>query len=158
MTQPRAPGLRPRRTPTPKDESIRHRFERTARRDTGPERALRSALHRAGYRFRVDLSPTPALRSRADVLFVRERLAVFVDGCFWHGCPEHGTFPKNNATWWRAKIEANRARDARIEAELRAAGWLVVRIWEHEPVREAAGRVIAAIEEVRGRLRESSRS
>ncbi|WP_419249664.1 very short patch repair endonuclease [Sandaracinus amylolyticus] len=125
---------------------MRRRFENTARRDTGPERALRSALHRAGYRFRVDRSPVPSVRSRADLLFARERVAIFVDGCFWHGCPEHGTWPKTNADWWRAKLGANQARDARVDADLVAAGWRVVRVWEHESVEESVRRVVAALQ------------
>jgi DNA mismatch endonuclease, patch repair protein len=104
----------------------------TGRRDTPIERQIRSLLHRAGLRFRVDVSPLAVLRSRADIVFRRSRVAVYVDGCFWHGCPTHGTWPKANATWWRAKIEANRRRDVAITAELISSGWAVVRVWEHE--------------------------
>lgn len=101
-------------------------------RDTAAEVALRSLLHRRGLRFRVHY-PLPNLRRRADIAFPRLRIAVFVDGCFWHGCPEHGTWPKRNADWWREKIEANRRRDADTDARLGDQGWKVVRIWEHEP-------------------------
>jgi len=102
------------------------------RRDTAPERALRSALHQLGLRFRVDLSPEKGSRGRADIVFPRARLVIYVDGCYWHGCPQHATWPKANAEWWRSKIEANRARDADTDRQLRAAGWTVIRVWEHE--------------------------
>jgi len=120
-------------------------MESTAQRDTGPEMKLRRALHAAGLRYRVDLSPVPGVRSRADIVFPRLRIAVFVDGCFWHGCPEHGTWPKNNAAWWRKKITDNRDRDRRVDEELRAAGWVVVRVWEHEEPETAVRLVEAAV-------------
>lgn len=110
----------------------------TRRRDTAPELQLRSALHSAGLRFRVDEIPIRGLRCRADVVFRSARVAVFVNGCFWHGCPEHATWPKHNAEWWRKKIEGNRARDERVDETLRAAGWIVMRVWEHDDVRDAA--------------------
>lgn len=112
-----------------------------ARRDTRPEVALRRALHCRGLRFRVQL-PVPGNRRRTiDIAFTRARLAVFVDGCFWHGCPEHGTKPATNAEWWAWKIGRNVARDRDTEALLVAAGWTVVRVWEHEPVHDATDRV-----------------
>ena len=132
-------------TPAPRDDAIRRRMEATARRDTTPELRLRSALHRAGYRYWVDRSPLPGIRSRADLVFPRQRVAVFVDGCFWHGCLNHGTMPKNNREWWNHKLEANRARDERVSAALAAAGWTVVRIWEHEELDAALGRVRRAL-------------
>jgi DNA mismatch endonuclease (patch repair protein) len=89
------------------------------------------------------------IRREADLLFPRARLAVFVDGCFWHGCPQHGTSPRNNAEWWRSKLDRNRARDADTEAKLRDAGWDVVRVWEHERAIDAADRIEAT---VRGRV------
>lgn len=102
------------------------------RRDTKPEMALRSALHKMGLRYRVDYPPIPGMRQRADIVFTKAKVAVFVDGCFWHGCPIHGTWPKANAEWWRVKIEANMQRDAKTNERLREAGWTVIRIWEHE--------------------------
>ena len=111
------------------------------RKDTVPELALRSAIHKMGLRFRVDARPLPELRRRADLVFRRARVAVFLDGCFWHACPEHGTWPKSNAEWWRAKIEGNSARDRETDRRLRAADWRSVRIWEHEDVDRAAIRV-----------------
>ena len=108
--------------------------------DTRPEIALRSALWRAGLRFRV----RGKLPGRPDILFSRAKLAVFVDGCFWHGCPVHGTRPKSNAGYWNPKIEGNRARDTAVLARLDEIGWKGLRFWEHE-VEEDAGAVVAAI-------------
>jgi DNA mismatch endonuclease (patch repair protein) len=115
------------------------------RRDTLPELALRSELHRRGLRFRVDRAPLPGFRSRADIVFGPARVAVYVDGCFWHSCPEHGTRPKANAEWWEQKLRRNRERDAETDRVLREQGWEVMRIWEHEDPVEAADRVVAAV-------------
>jgi DNA mismatch endonuclease (patch repair protein) len=109
-------------------------MQRMPRRDTGPEVALRRDLHRRGLRFRVHV----ALPGRPDIAFTRVRLAVFVDGCFWHRCPVHGTSPKNNGAWWADKLEANVQRDARQTAELARLGWTVLRVWEHESTDAAA--------------------
>lgn len=121
----------------------------TRRRDTAAELALRRALHALGLRYRVDAA-LPATRRRADVAFRRARVAVFVDGCFWHGCPEHGTWPKANAEWWRTKIETNIQRDRDTDFRLRAAGWTVLRFWEHADPVAAARDIAAAVEESRG--------
>lgn len=118
----------------------RRRMEAQLQRDTKPEMRLRSALHAAGFRFRVDF-PVEGTRSRADLAFPRWRVAVFIDGCFWHGCPIHGSTPRANRDWWRTKIEQNVARDARLTASLHERGWEVVRIWEHEPLEVALARV-----------------
>jgi DNA mismatch endonuclease, patch repair protein len=114
------------------------------RRDTGPELRLRSSLHQRGLRFRVDLPiPVPGRRPiRPDVVFTRARVAVFLDGCFWHGCPEHGSAPKRNAAYWLPKIARNRERDDQADRLLEEAGWAVVRIWEHESVEQATSLVI----------------
>lgn len=120
-------------------------MKRQGRRDTRPELAIRSALHRAGLRFRVDYR-LPGLRRRGDIAFPAKRLVVFVDGCFWHGCPEHGTWPKENADWWRAKIEANVARDRDTDARLVQDGWFVLRVWEHEVPDEAVARLLAVLD------------
>jgi DNA mismatch endonuclease (patch repair protein) len=120
-------------------------MESTRRRDTGPEVRLRRLLYAAGVRYRVDVSPMSGMRSRADLVIRRAKVAVFVDGCFWHGCPTHGTWPKANAAWWKAKIEANRDRDRRVDDQLQAAGWTVLRFWEHEPVEEVGERVLATL-------------
>lgn len=115
-------------------------------RDTGPEVSIRAALHRSGVRFRKDHRlDLPGGRVRPDLVFTRARLAVFVDGCYWHGCREHRSLPRSNAEFWAAKIEATRARDRSQTEVLREAGWRVIRIWEHEPVDEAVCRVIKAL-------------
>jgi DNA mismatch endonuclease (patch repair protein) len=120
-------------------------MSRLGRRDTLPELALRSELHRRGLRFRVDRAPLPGLRSRADIVFGPARVAVYVDGCFWHSCPEHATKPKANAEWWEQKLKRNRERDAETNRVLRENGWEVVRIWEHEDPVVAADRVEVAV-------------
>lgn len=122
------------------------------RRDTTLELAVRSRLHAAGLRFRVDLPVRPEAASRPirpDVVFAKQRVALFIDGCFWHGCPEHGTLPAvTNAGYWAAKIAENRARDARHDTVLAAAGWTVVRVWEHDDPEEVAHKVAALIRPV----------
>jgi len=119
------------------------------RRDTLPERAIRSELHRRGFRFRVDRAPLPGLRSRADIVFGPARVAVYVDGCFWHSCPEHGTRPKANSEWWKRKLDRNQERDRETDRVLREHGWEVIRIWEHEDPAAAADRVEEAVREAR---------
>jgi len=120
------------------------------RRDTAPELQLRRELHRRGLRYRVDF-PVRAggILTRPDITFTRARVAVLVDGCFWHRCPEHGRDPRANQAYWKPKLEANVARDGRVNASLTQAGWMVVRIWEHEDVGEAAARVEAALRQSR---------
>jgi DNA mismatch endonuclease, patch repair protein len=120
-------------------------MSKLGRRDTLPERAIRSELHCRGLRFRVDRAPVPGLRSRADIVFGPTRVAVYVDGCFWHSCPEHGTRPKANAEWWEQKLNRNQERDRETDRVLREQGWKVVRIWEHEDPAAAADRVEAAV-------------
>jgi DNA mismatch endonuclease, patch repair protein len=117
------------------------------RADTAPELALRAALHAKGLRFRKDypLSATGPRRTRVDVVFTRARVAVFVDGCFWHGCPEHGLIPKANADYWVPKLERNRERDREVTEALRRDGWSVIRVWEHESVEVAAERIARAV-------------
>ena len=117
---------------------------------TGPELALRRELHRRGLRFRVNVQDLPG---RPDIVFTRARLAVQVDGCFWHGCPMHAVAPKANAYWWKAKIAANRERDARSDRLLAESGWLVLRAWEHEAAGQVADRVEQAWRDRTGRTR-----
>jgi DNA mismatch endonuclease (patch repair protein) len=117
----------------------------TPRRDTPCELALRRAVHRLGLRFRVD-RPIVGTRRRADLVFPSARVAVFIDGCFWHGCPTHGTWPKANAAWWRQKIEENIRRDRHTDAVLLDAGWRVMRFWEHDDVTSAAAKIARVIE------------
>jgi DNA mismatch endonuclease (patch repair protein) len=134
-----------RDTPPASSEKMRSRMSRQRQRDTGPEVALRSELHRRGFRYFVDREPVLGLRRRADLIFPRHRIAVFVDGCYWHGCPTHGTIPKTNAEWWKAKLSTNRKRDRDTDRRMQEAGWKVIRIWEHEDAISAADRVAAAL-------------
>lgn len=114
-----------------------------ARRDNAPELLLRRELHAMGLRYRVQL-PVPGNRRRSiDIAFTRARLAVFVDGCFWHACPDHGTRPRTNSDWWQWKLKRNVDRDRDTDRLLAEAGWTVLRIWEHEAPRSAAERVRA---------------
>lgn len=129
--------------PSSPDASLRFRHVR--RRDTPPELRVRSQLHRRGFRYRVDAQPVPGLRRRADLIFARAKVAVFIDGCFWHGCPAHMTWPIANADWWRGKIGRNRARDRDTDRRLAEAGWTVLRIWEHEAPEAAADRIAATV-------------
>jgi DNA mismatch endonuclease, patch repair protein len=116
------------------------------RRETGPELRLRRQLWSRGLRYRVNASlPLSGRRRRADVLFSRARIAVFVDGCYWHACPVHGTSPKANASWWANKLAANVRRDRDTDEQLAAVGWRSVRVWEHEDAAEAAARIEALV-------------
>lgn len=121
------------------------RMSRQATRDTAPEMEVRRRLHAAGLRYRVHSKPLPQLRRTADVIFPRARVAVFVDGCFWHSCPEHGSAPVTNGEWWAAKLSRNVERDADTDRQLTDAGWLVLRIWEHEDPGAAAERVARTV-------------
>lgn len=128
-------------------------------RDTGPEMRIRRELHALGLRFRVGVRVEPNLRRTADVALKGLRLAIFVDGCFWHGCPEHSHMPKANVDFWRAKIARNVERDAETNDTLRARGWTVLRIWEHEDVELAARRVqslVVELKRVTPRMRDES--
>jgi DNA mismatch endonuclease, patch repair protein len=119
-------------------------MQATRQRDTPGEIALRAALRALGLRYRVDVT-LPGTRRRADVAFLRPKVAVFVDGCFWHGCPTHGTWPKTNANWWRSKIEGNRLRDRDTDCTLRSAGWTVLRFWAHDDAAAAARTIDRAL-------------
>lgn len=121
------------------------RMSGTVQRHNSRELALRSELHRRGLRFRLHRRLLVGSRCTVDIAFPATRIAVFTDGCFWHGCPEHGTWPKNNADWWRAKIDTNIARDRDTDRKLTDAGWTVFRVWEHEAVEAAADRIEAAV-------------
>lgn len=107
-------------------------------RDTKPELALRSAVHALGLRYRVSAKPLAGLRRTADLVFSRAKVAVFLDGCFWHGCPQHHTIASANATFWADKVEGNRTRDRNTDQRLAEAGWISVRVWEHEDPQQAA--------------------
>jgi DNA (cytosine-5)-methyltransferase 1 len=127
--------------PMPSSVEARSRMQATRQRDTTAEMALRRTLHAAGLRYRVDQAVLSGSKRRADLVFRSERVAVFVDGCFWHGCPTHGTQPKANGSWWLDKLESNRSRDRDTDRRLTEAGWQVIRVWEHEAAAEAAARI-----------------
>lgn len=112
---------------------------------------MRSALFRSGLRFRKAYRPLTGVLTKVDVVFPRERVAVFLDGCFWHGCPLHGIVPSTHEGYWSSKIRRNQERDRRIDAALMAAGWTVVRVWEHEDPNEAAVRIASLVLELRRR-------
>ena len=124
------------------DAKTSARLSKQRRRDTKPEVALRRELHRRGLRYFVDRAPLKGMRRRADLVFPRRKVAVYVDGCFWHSCPVHATKPRNNAQWWADKLAANVARDRDTDTRLIEEGWRVVRIWEHEDPVVAAQRVV----------------
>ncbi|MCW2138700.1 T/G mismatch-specific endonuclease [Actinoplanes cyaneus] len=117
------------------------------RSDTKPEVSLRKALHHLGYRYRKDLLlRLPETRVRPDIVFTKRKIAVFVDGCFWHVCPQHGRKPTTNEWYWAPKLQRNMERDTRANTALKEAGWTVVRIWEHEPLEEALQAVRSALD------------
>lgn len=120
------------------DDARRRHMARFGRRDTAPELALRRELYRRGRRFFVDREVSRRCRARPDLVFPRAKVAVFVDGCFWHYCEEHTHLPKANADLWRRRLLANRQRDAANEAILVSEGWRVLRTWEHDDPQDAA--------------------
>jgi DNA mismatch endonuclease (patch repair protein) len=127
--------------------------------DTKPEVRVRSALHRQGLRYRKDLLiRVGAVRVRPDVVFTRARVALFIDGCFWHGCPDHQQVPRTNQGYWIPKLAANVERDRRVDAALREDGWAVLRAWEHEPVEAVVQRVISTLHAVSSSLSSITRS
>ncbi len=126
---------------SPSSRSASQRMARVRQKGTKAELNLRRALHARGLRYRLQVPVLTKPRRVADIVFPSARVAVFVDGCFWHGCPEHASWPKSNADFWRNKIEANRSRDVDTDQRLNELGWKTVRIWEHENVGEAAERI-----------------
>jgi DNA mismatch endonuclease, patch repair protein len=134
--------------PEPLNEARSRSMRGNRRTDTKPEIALRGELHRLGYRYRKDhrLDLPGGVRVRPDIVFTRRRIAVFVDGCFWHVCPDHGTKPARNEWYWTPKLRRNVERDHLVNKALTEAGWRVVRIWEHEDLRSAASQVRTVIE------------
>jgi DNA mismatch endonuclease (patch repair protein) len=115
------------------------------KRDTRPELAVRKAVHRLGLRYRVATQPLRGLNHTADLVFSGSKVAVFVDGCFWHGCPQHFKAPRTNSSYWGPKIQRNRARDADVDRLLRDAGWSVMRIWEHDDPSMAAAAIVRTV-------------
>ncbi len=137
--------------PMPSSVAAHNRMLATRQRDTTAEIALRRTLHAAGLRYRVDQAVLSGSKRRADLVFSSERVAVFVDGCFWHGCPIHGTQPKANGSWWLDKLESNHRRDRDTDRRLTEAGWHVIRVWEHEAAAEAAARIESTLNSRRTR-------
>jgi DNA mismatch endonuclease (patch repair protein) len=130
--------------PVPSSVGVSERMSRARRRDTAPEMLIRREAHRRGLRYRVD-APLPGMpRRRADITFPRRRVAVFIDGCFWHSCPEHVSVPRANHEWWVDKLRKNTERDRETDAHLRGLGWTVLRYWEHEE----PGTVVDSVEAV----------
>lgn len=134
----------------PPTENVRRQMSRQRTTGTAVELSVRRLLHAHGYRYRVNLGQLlPNQRFRGDIVWTREKLVVFLDGCFWHGCPDHGTTPKSNTEWWRTKIDENSRRDARATSLLRDAGWRVLRFWEHESTEDIVGRIEAELTSIR---------
>ena len=140
-----------RAAPSGPDVSLR--MKKVRQRDTSAELALRRELHALGLRYRIQVPVLGKPRRVADVAFKTLRVAVFIDGCFWHGCPLHATWPKQNAEFWRAKILANRQRDLDTDGRLHAEGWKVIRAWTHEPPECVAAKVASIVEKRRKELR-----
>ncbi|WP_309252238.1 MULTISPECIES: very short patch repair endonuclease [unclassified Streptomyces] len=140
--------------PVPSSASVSARMSRQVSRDTAPELAVRRLLHAAGLRYRLNV-PVPGIRRRTiDITFGKDRIAVFMDGCFWHGCPQHATQPKSNADWWRTKLDKNMTRDHETTRHLEESGWTVLRFWEHEDPTDVA-QVIADVRKSAGRSPDS---
>lgn len=118
-------------------------------RNTKPELAVRALLHAQGFRYRVDLAPTKGLRRRADIVFTRQRIAVFIDGCFWHYCPIHGRDVASNTEYWGPKLRRNVERDRETDAVLKQNGWLVLRFWEHEQPTAVTAAISTAVSDRR---------
>lgn len=134
--------------PAPLSPGRSRNMQANRRTDTKPEAALRSALHKLGFRYRKDLllRLDGGVRVRPDIVFTARKVAVFVDGCFWHVCPEHGRQPTTNEWYWTPKLRRNMERDRTVSDALRKAGWHVVRVWEHEPLEVAVDTVTAALQ------------
>lgn len=140
----------------PSSPATSRRMAKVRQKGTDAEVALRQEMHRIGLRYRIDYEVQRKPRRIADVAFPGRKIAVFVDGCFWHGCPEHATWPKRNAEFWQQKIKANRKRDADTSERLRSVGWTVLRFWSHESPTEAARAIARMIAKVDAKRRVSS--
>lgn len=127
------------------NDAVRKSMLGNRSRDTSPEMAVRRALHAMGLRYRVHARPLPELRRTCDIVFRPARVAVFIDGCFWHGCPEHYVAPASNVEYWWPKIARNQERDGETTAALEAAGWLVLRFWEHDGLEATVATVADAV-------------
>jgi DNA mismatch endonuclease (patch repair protein) len=139
--------MNPRKQSWASSDRARNVMRGNRSRDTRPELAVRSAVHRRGLRYRVSARPLPNIRRSADLVFAKARVAIFVDGCYWHGCPEHYVPSLSNQEYWNEKISRNRARDADTDARLLAQGWLPVRIWAHEDPEQSADLIARVVQE-----------
>ncbi|WP_328326927.1 MULTISPECIES: very short patch repair endonuclease [unclassified Streptomyces] len=138
--------------PTASSPATARRMSRQASRDTAQELAVRRLLHADGLRYRLQV-PVPGMPRRTmDIAFGKLKIAVFLDGCFWHGCPRHATSPRANAEWWRSKLDRNMERDRETTRHLSSAGWTVLRFWEHEPAEDVSRRIAAAVISARSSL------
>lgn len=133
-----APSSRAGKKPEPLNAHVRSQMKKMPRSGSGIELAVRSELHRRGIRFRVNLRSLPG---SPDIVLTRAKVAVFIDGCFWHACPIHGSQPTNNADWWDAKLKRNRERDSEKDSSLRELGWLPLHYWEHDDPEEVAAEI-----------------
>ena len=140
----------------PSSPETSRRMAKVRQKGTDAEIALRRELYRRGLRYRIDYEVLKKPRRVADVAFPGLRIAVFVDGCFWHGCPEHATWPKRNAEFWKQKIEANRTRDVDTNERLSSLGWTVLRFWSHDSPTKAAIEVASIVAAVDAQRRTSS--
>jgi DNA mismatch endonuclease, patch repair protein len=136
------------RAPSASSPTVRRVMIANRSSNTTPERLLRRALFKAGVRFRLNVRPISKFKCNADIVVRSQRLCVFVDGCFWHGCPKHFGCPKINSGWWKEKIEATKGRDRTQSVRLRAAGWNVIRIWEHEVTTTKISSVVSRIQRI----------
>jgi DNA mismatch endonuclease (patch repair protein) len=125
--------------------TTRKRMQAMRQRDTDCEVLIRRALLARGLRYRVNCRVSKMNKAQPDIVFSTAKVAIFIDGCYWHACSLHGTAPKNNAKWWADKFQANRTRDARADSMLRSEGWKVIRVWEHEDPSDVVHRIVAAI-------------
>ncbi|MFC4395602.1 very short patch repair endonuclease [Arthrobacter sedimenti] len=132
--------------------AVRKAMQGNHSRDTKPELAVRRILHAKGLRYRVSYRPIPGLKRTADVVFTRLKVAVFIDGCFWHGCPTHYRAPRSNTPYWEVKLQRNQSRDAEISQKLRLAGWTELRFWSHEDPLIVADRIHQEICQAKQRL------
>ncbi|SNS43346.1 T/G mismatch-specific endonuclease [Geodermatophilus saharensis] len=147
MPQPNGEATTDARQPRALSPGRSRNMQANRRVDSKPEIKLRSALHARGLRFRKDHRlDLPGARVRPDIVFTRRKVAVFVDGCFWHVCPVHGRQPTRNEWYWTPKLRRNVERDEQANAALQDAGWSVVRVWEHAGLEEAIQAVLAAVE------------
>jgi DNA mismatch endonuclease, patch repair protein len=143
--RPAAGEVKVRRESWASSPRVRASMRSNRSRDTGPELALRKEIYRLGLRYRVSIRPLPGIRRTADVVFTRAKIAVFVDGCFWHGCPQHHTVALTNADYWAEKVRHNRQRDLETDEILSLSDWKVIRVWEHEDAAAAAERVAISV-------------